>query len=106
MNQHDTIAAIATAPGVGGVGIIRVSGDKALEICLSLCNLKPSPRKAIYSRFEYKNELIDEGIVLYFPNPHSFTGEDVIEFQAHGGPVVLNMLLLHNCFFCFARRLS
>lgn len=93
MKQHDTIAAIATAPGVGGVGIIRISGDKALDICQSLSQIKPSPRKAFFSRFEHKNELIDEGIILYFPNPHSFTGEDVVELQAHGGPVVLNMLL-------------
>ncbi len=93
MKQYDTIAAIATAPGVGGVGIIRISGDKALDICQSLCLVKPTPRKATFSRFVYNNELIDEGIILYFPNPHSFTGEDVIELQAHGGPVVLNMLL-------------
>ena len=93
MKQHDTIAAIATAPGVGGVGIIRISGDKALEICQSLCQVNPTPRTAIFSRFIHKNELIDEGIILYFPNPHSFTGEDVIELQAHGGPVILSLLL-------------
>jgi len=93
MKQYDTIAAIATAPGVGGVGIIRISGNKALDICYSLTQIKPSPRKAIFSQFKFQNELIDEGIILYFPNPNSFTGEDVIEFQAHGGPVILNMLL-------------
>jgi tRNA modification GTPase len=93
MNQTDTIAAIATAQGVGGVGIIRISGDKALKICQQLSNNTPQARLAQYSRFTFQDKLIDEGIVLYFPNPNSFTGEDVIELQAHGGPVVLNMLL-------------
>jgi len=93
MKNHDTIAAIATAPGVGGVGIIRISGQKAVDICRQLSNKRPKPRQATFSSFIYKNKLIDEGIILYFPNPHSFTGEDVIELQAHGGPVILNMLL-------------
>lgn len=93
MNQNDTIAAIATAPGVGGVGIIRISGDQALTICQQLTNKQPQARKAQLSSFTHKQKLIDEGIVLYFPNPNSFTGEDVIELQAHGGPVILNMLL-------------
>lgn len=93
MNQNDTIAAIATAPGVGGVGIIRISGDKALAICQQLTDKTPQPRKALFCQFRSQQQLIDEGIVLYFPNPHSFTGEDVVELQAHGGPVILNMLL-------------
>jgi len=93
MKQHDTIAAIATAPGVGGVGIIRISGDKAFEICTKISNKTPKPRQAQYARFVHQSQLIDEGIILYFPNPHSFTGEDVIELQGHGGPVVMNMLL-------------
>ena len=93
MKNHDTIAAIATAPGVGGVGIIRISGQKSLDICQQLTDKNPKPRQAIFSSFTHKNKLIDEGIILYFPNPHSFTGEDVIELQAHGGPVILNMLL-------------
>ena len=93
MKQHDTIAAIATASGVGGVGIIRISGDKALEICKKLSNKTPKPRLAQYARFIHQKQLIDEGIILYFPNPRSFTGEDVIELQGHGGPVVMNMLL-------------
>ncbi len=93
MNQNDTIAAIATAPGVGGVGIIRISGDKALAICQQITNKTPKARKALFCRFSNQQQLIDEGIVLYFPNPHSFTGEDVVELQAHGGPVILNMLL-------------
>jgi tRNA modification GTPase len=93
MNQTDTIAAIATAPGVGGVGIIRISGDKSLNICQQLTQKTPQARLAQFSSFTFQDKLIDEGLVLYFPNPHSFTGEDVIELQAHGGPVVLNMLL-------------
>lgn len=93
MNQADTIAAIATATGVGGVGIIRISGDKALDICQLLTGKTPQARLAIYTRFNENKQLIDEGLILYFPNPHSFTGEDVVEFQVHGGPVILNMLL-------------
>ncbi|HHL31205.1 MAG TPA: tRNA uridine-5-carboxymethylaminomethyl(34) synthesis GTPase MnmE, partial [Oceanospirillales bacterium] len=93
MKQNDTIAAIATAPGVGGVGIIRISGDQATDICLQLTGKQPKPRLATYTAFRLNQQLIDEGLVLYFPNPHSFTGEDVIELQAHGGPVILNMLL-------------
>lgn len=93
MNNHDTIAAVATAPGMGGVGIIRISGEKALDICQILTNKTPQPRLATFATFSHQNQLIDEGIILYFPNPHSFTGEDVIELQAHGGPVILNMLL-------------
>jgi len=93
MNQSDTIAAIATASGVGGVGIIRISGDKALDICKKLSNKSPKPRQATFTKLFHKKELIDEGILLYFPNPHSFTGEDVVELQVHGGPVILNMLL-------------
>lgn len=93
MNQADTIAAIATATGVGGVGIIRVSGNNALKICQHLTGKTPQARCAVYTNFIENRQLIDEGLVLYFPNPHSFTGEDVVEFQVHGGPVILNMLL-------------
>jgi tRNA modification GTPase len=93
MNQTDTIAAIATAHGVGGVGIIRISGDSCLDICKRITGKSPQARQAVFTKFKQNNKLIDEGLVLFFPNPHSFTGEDVIEFQAHGGPVILNMLL-------------
>lgn len=93
MNQLDTIAAIATAPGVGGVGIIRISGPDAIGICQQLTSKTPQARLAQFSSFTFQDKLIDEGLVLYFPNPNSFTGENVIELQAHGGPVVLNMLL-------------
>jgi tRNA modification GTPase len=93
MKNYDTIAAIATAPGVGGVGIIRISGEKALEICKKITSKTPQAKKVQFSHFKHKDQLIDEGIVLYFPNPHSFTGEDVIELQCHGGPVIMNLLL-------------
>jgi len=93
MNNTDTIAAIATAPGVGGVGILRISGHESLHICQTLSKLTPKARHAHFCQFKDQDLLIDEGIVLYFPNPKSFTGEDVIEFQVHGGPVILNLLL-------------
>lgn len=94
----DTIAAIATAPGQAGVGIVRVSGPKALDIASKMLGFEPRPRYAHYGPFrDNKGELIDEGIGLYFPNPHSFTGEDVFELQGHGGTVMLDMLLREVC---------
>jgi tRNA modification GTPase len=89
-----TIAAIATAPGRGGVGIVRVSGDKAVHIATRLLGLTPTPRYAHYGPFrDGQGQVLDHGIALFFPNPHSFTGEDVLELQGHGGPVVLDMIL-------------
>lgn len=91
---NETIAAIATAPGRGGVGIIRVSGPKALPIAQHILGITPKPRYAHYGDFCNANgDILDQGIALYFPNPHSFTGEDVLELQGHGGPVILDMLL-------------
>ncbi len=91
----DTIVAIATPPGRGGVGIIRLSGPKALSIALHINGGKAlEPRLATYCSF-YKDagaELVDQGLMLYFKAPNSFTGEDVIELQAHGSPVVLDIL--------------
>ncbi len=94
-NTHPTtIAAVATAPGRGGVGIVRVSGTRCLEFARSMLGFIPQPRYAHYCPFhDTDNTVIDEGIALFFPGPHSFTGEDVLEFQGHGGPVVLDMLL-------------
>lgn len=90
----DTIAAIATPPGKGGVGVIRVSGSKALAIAEAISQKKLTPRYATYAHFRAKDKsVIDEGLLLYFPNPNSFTGEDVVEFQGHGGPVILDTLL-------------
>lgn len=95
MNLHtDTIAAIATATGRGGVGIVRVSGPKAKFISETLLKQKLQPRFAHYTPF-YSNqgEILDQGIALFFPGPNSFTGEDVLELQGHGGPVILDLLL-------------
>ncbi|KEI69656.1 tRNA uridine-5-carboxymethylaminomethyl(34) synthesis GTPase MnmE [Endozoicomonas elysicola] len=94
-NLHqDTIAAQATAPGRGGVGIIRVSGPDALRIAREVLKLEPKPRFAHYCPFyDSDGQVLDEGIALYFPNPNSFTGEDVLELQGHGGPIILDMLL-------------
>jgi len=90
----DTIAAIATAPGRGGVGIVRLSGPSAAVIAQSMLGFNPKPRYAHFSDFRNQGgELLDQGIALFFPGPHSFTGEDVFELQGHGGPVVLNQLL-------------
>lgn len=91
----ETIVAIATPPGRGGVGIIRVSGPLAYSIALSLTKRSAfQPRAfAFVSFFDLQNELIDQGLVLYFKAPESFTGEDVVELQAHGSPVMLDRLV-------------
>ena len=90
----DVIAAVATAPGRGGLGVIRVSGPALLPMAQALTGKTPEPRHAGFARFaDGKGGTIDEGIVLYFPAPRSFTGEDVLELQGHGGPVVMQMLL-------------
>jgi tRNA modification GTPase len=89
----DTIVAIATAPGRGGVGIVRLSGSKSTEIARAFCGMLPPPRYAKFSHFkDHDGEIIDSGVVIYFPNPASFTGEDVIELQGHGSPIVLDRL--------------
>ena len=93
-NTLDTIAAIATPSGNGGVGIIRISGLLATQIAKKLTDKSFSPRLALFTAFKDKdNSVIDSGILLYFPNPCSYTGEDTIELQGHGGTVVLDMLL-------------
>jgi tRNA modification GTPase len=90
----DTIAAVATAPGRGGVGIIRISGSLCPTIARQLLGFVPQARNAHYCDFkDTSGRVLDQGIALYFPNPHSFTGEDVLELQGHGGPVILDMLL-------------
>lgn len=89
-----TIAAIATAPGRGGVGIIRVSGPASSKVAQSLLGFVPTPRYAHYCAFKNRaQETLDQGLALYFPGPNSFTGEDVLELQGHGGPVILDWLL-------------
>lgn len=93
-NNPDTIAAVATPPGRGGVGIIRLSGKLVPELALGILGSLPSPRKAVHRLFKaVDGTALDDGIALYFPAPHSFTGEDVLELQGHGGTVVLDMLL-------------
>jgi tRNA modification GTPase len=90
----DTIAAIATAPGRGGIGVVRVSGPDLAGFARTLAGRDPKPRHAGLVRFRDAAGLgIDEGLLLYFPGPASFTGEDVLELQGHGGPVVMQLLL-------------
>ncbi len=90
----ETIAAIATPTGRGGVGIVRVSGPLASKIALTILGHCPPPRQAEYLEFRNSDQqVLDQGIALYFPAPNSFTGEDVLELQGHGGPVVMDMLL-------------
>ena len=91
---NETIAAIATAPGRGGVGVIRISGRKLDELVQCLLGRSLQPRYAHFARFcAGDGTVLDEGLALFFPGPRSFTGEDVLELQGHGGPVVLKMLL-------------
>ncbi len=90
----DTIVAQATAPGRGGVGIIRVSGPLAAHVAQTVTGRTLRPRYAEYLPFtDEDGQQLDQGIALFFPNPHSFTGEDVLELQGHGGPVVMDMLI-------------
>jgi len=94
MVSRDTIAALATPPGRGGVGIIRISGRRSRAIAESIAGVVPAARNARFTPFrDSEGEIIDEGLLLYFQAPHSFTGEDVIELQGHGGPVVMDLLL-------------
>ena len=90
----DTICAIATPSGIGGVGIVRVSGPLTKLIIVNVIGKIPPPRYAQYSTFiDNNNEIIDKGISLFFPAPNSFTGEDVLELQAHGGPIILDQII-------------
>lgn len=94
MSQQDTIAAVATPPGRGGVGIVRVSGSLSKQVAKQFLKIEPTPRHAHYLPFlDLQGEVIDEGLAVYFPGPNSFTGEDVLEFQGHGGPMLLDRLL-------------
>ena len=92
-----TIAAIATGPAAGGIGIVRISGTQCLEVVRKLCPAAPAvlpPREAVFTRFAGAHaELIDEGLVIFFPGPHSYTGENVVELQVHGAPKLLQLLL-------------
>ncbi len=97
-SSTDTIVAVATAAGAGGVGIVRLSGPRSLAIAEDLCGRRLRPRHAHHVRFDDGDgETIDDGIALSFPAPRSFTGEDVVELQAHGSPVVLQQLVARAC---------
>ena len=99
----DTIVAIATPPGAGGVGIVRISGGNASAIAKRMLGQCPPPRQANYTAFlDTENNVIDQGIALFFKAPNSFTGEDVLELQGHGGKVVMDMLM-QNAIRCGAR---
>src|SRR5690554_3655539 len=94
MNDTDTICAIATPPGVGGVGVVRVSGKLSQLVAQQITGKDLHPRRAHFTRFlGADGETLDTGIAIYFAGPASFTGEDVLELQGHGGPQVMNMLM-------------
>jgi len=92
--NSDLIAAIATPPGRGGIGVVRISGDSLEAVAAGLVGSLPRPRHAAYTNFlDANGQPIDRGIALYFPAPNSFTGEHVLELQGHGGPAVMQALL-------------
>lgn len=94
LNDRNTIAAISTAQGQGGIGIVRLSGNDALKIAKKICSGTITPRHVGFHNFQDESqEILDQGIALYFVNPHSFTGEDVIELHGHGGQAVLEGIL-------------
>jgi len=103
-STSDTIAAIATASGASGIGVVRISGPNSTDIARQVLGHCPRPRNAAYLPFKQANgELIDHGIAIYFQAPHSYTGEDVLELQAHGGTAVMQ-LLLDRCVAAGARH--
>ena len=94
MSHPDTIVAAATPPGRGGIGIVRISGAKTPEIAAVVLDELPPPRRATFSRFiDSQREPIDAGLALFFPAPHSYTGEHVLELHGHGGPLVVEALV-------------
>ncbi|HEX7915562.1 tRNA uridine-5-carboxymethylaminomethyl(34) synthesis GTPase MnmE [Rudaea sp.] len=94
VDATDTIAAIATAAGAGGVGIVRISGSRSREIARALIGKNPQARKVHFATIrDAEGEVLDRGLALYFAAPNSYTGEDVLELQAHGSPVVLDLIL-------------
>ena len=93
-SSADTIVAAATPPGIGGIGIVRLSGSDVPALAGLLLGSVPTPRFATLAAFrDPHGNVIDHGIALYFPGPHSYTGEDVLELQGHGGPVVIAALV-------------
>src|SRR2546429_6080558 len=90
MRRSDTIVAAATPPGRGGVGIVRISGPKVPELAAVMLGELPKARHATFARFlDAQKEPIDAGLALFFPAPHSYTGEHVLELHGHGGPPVV-----------------
>ena len=96
-NNLDTIAAIATPSGAGGIGVVRVSGSQARDVAKHLLGVCPENRFASYLSFlDVNGQVIDRGIALFFKSPHSYTGEDILELQGHGGIAVMQLLLARN----------
>jgi len=94
MSEADTIVAAATPPGRGGIGSVRRSGPAAQAIAAAVLGALPPPRRAVFAAFrDAEQQSIDAGLALFFPGPHSYTGEDVVEFHGHGGPVILESLV-------------
>lgn len=103
MGNTDTIAAIATPSGRGGIGIVRISGKNLQQIAQVILGTLPKKRHASLSKFrDETGSIIDQGVAIFYPSPHSYTGEDVLELQGHGGPAVMNMLL-SSCLSAGAR---
>jgi len=93
-NQSDTIVALATPAGRGGVGIVRISGKQVLEITQAMIGQEIPARKATHTSFYGQDkQLIDQGLAIYFQGPNSYTGEDILELQGHGGPYIMDMLI-------------
>ena len=91
---RDTIAAIATPPGTGGVSIIRISGGEALAIAVRVSGITPAPRRATLAHIrDARGDTLDQALLLYYPAPHSYTGEDTLEIQGHGGIAVTQAVL-------------
>ncbi|MBC7943925.1 MAG: tRNA uridine-5-carboxymethylaminomethyl(34) synthesis GTPase MnmE [Burkholderiales bacterium] len=103
MSNDDTIAAVATAPGYAGIGIVRVSGKNIESLILAVLGRQIAPRRASLGKFlDAQGDALDLGIALYYPRPNSYTGEEVLELQGHGGPALLR-LVLQRCLDCGAR---
>ena len=103
MNYQETIVAIATPPGKGGIGVVRISGKNLKPLAQAILGFVPEPRYAHHSNFyDADGQVIDQGIAIYFVSPHSYTGDDVLELQGHGSPAIMN-LLLSRCMAVGAR---
>ena len=94
MSDPDTIVAAATPPGRGGIGVVRMSGPAAQSIAAAVLGTLPPARRAAFAAFrDAEHQTLDAGLALFFPGPHSYTGEDVVEFHGHGGPVIVESLI-------------